>query len=209
MKGLFATLLAVMMTGMVSGQQPQYSSFQSKQNAVSANGLAAKFLLVLDEGLLQGLRSQGSLSSRIDAADRESIDHIVFHGSDENSNRTDLNPVGIQPTSKTEGRRIVFELSEQMIAQMRVNGLIYILAPADRGRFEEVVVVYRKPASTTSAFNQIPIGSNPPVASTIAPPIRLHFLRPARAATWVWEIRPVVRCCRAMTTAMPIWGGRD
>ncbi len=152
MKGSFATLLALMMTGMVSGQQPQYTNFQGKQNAVSANGLVGKYLLVLDENLVRGLRTQGELKARIDGSARPVIDHIVFQGSEENSMRTDLHPVGIQPAPATKGSRIVFELSDQVLEKMRTNGLIYIIGPEDRGRYDELVIAYKKPVSTTSDY---------------------------------------------------------
>ena len=144
MKGLIASLLALMMTGMVFSQQPQSSRFGSSDiGASNSNRLLKKYLLVMDDNLIRGLKTQGQLKSYIDADQQQTIDHVVFHSSDANSARTDLQPRSIIQTGAIDGNgKLEFMMNDRQIQQMRETGLQYIIPFEDRGKYREIVVTY-------------------------------------------------------------------
>ena len=66
MKGLIAPLLVTMMTGMVFGQQHQSNNFGSGNGVDAAGGgLLGRYLLVMDQDLVRGLKNQGYLQADI------------------------------------------------------------------------------------------------------------------------------------------------
>ena len=153
MKGLIAPLLALMMTGMVFSQQPQSSRFGSDEGTGSAQ-LLNQYLLVMDDDLIQGLKTEGELQSEIGVEDRSTVDHIVFHSSSLNSQRSDIKPFNISRAASVNRRgALEFRLNDSLLQTMRRQGLQYVIRPQDRGRYNEVVVSYQSPGNVRQVSN--------------------------------------------------------
>lgn len=142
MKGFIAPVLVLMMTGTVFCQQHQSSNFSSSSND-SGIKLLRRFLLVMSDDHIRMLKTEGQLLAPIAAADQSTTDHIEFHGSDLNAQRTDTHPFNItQAASLDNDGRLEFMLSDALIEVMRKEGLRYIIREEDRGKYREVLVRY-------------------------------------------------------------------
>ena len=151
MQGIIASLLALMMTGMVIGQQPQ-NSFQPGQ--AGNQKLLGRYLLIVDGSVVQTLRVHGYRTADISPTDRENVDHIVFHSSDNNAERQDIEPFSIQPVPPVDGERtIVFELNDHYLNLLQRKGLRYILRPQDIGRFDQLTIKYDAPTGQQAQQN--------------------------------------------------------
>ncbi len=187
MNGFFATLLSLMMTGIAVNQQPQSSQNPLVPDNKPSVALLGKYLLVIDDSLVDSLIAQGYLSSPINLDVRSSIDHIVFHNSDRNSLRTDIEPVSIQPLSPAAGSlTLQFLLTDEDLRAMRERGLRYIIPANDRGRFSEVAVLYDPPNRSTETRpfngNQVDIANQGQVVNRQEP-----FIGPQLPDNWVYR----------------------
>lgn len=141
MQGTIASLLALMMTGMVFSQQPQSNNFASSQTENPQ--LLGRYLLIVDQNVVQSLKTHGFRSANIAARDRPNVDHIVLHASEINAQSQDLEPVDIQPVPPMDGEDgLVFELNDHYLSLLQRRGLIYILRPEDIGRFRILTIKY-------------------------------------------------------------------
>ena len=140
MKGLLAPVLVMMMTGMVFSQSNNNFSSSSNDSGIK---LLRRFLLVMSDAEIRMLKTEGSLPAAIPAGDQASTDHIEFHGSVANAERSDSHPYNITQTASLDGDgRLEFLLSDALIEVMRKEGLRYIIRKEDRGKYPEVLVRY-------------------------------------------------------------------
>ena len=150
MKG-FIALLLVMMTGMVFSQQSHSQALNSGGGTEcnSQSNKMKRFLLVMSDDVIHDLKSNGQLSAPIETGDRDRIDHVVFHGSETNSERTDIQPLPITRAPSQDGSgRLEFVLSDAEIQAMHSRGLKYIIRDQDRGQYNQVVITY--PSATAA-----------------------------------------------------------
>ena len=158
MNGFIASLLVLMMTGTVFSQQGQSNNFDSSNGGTAAsNRLLSRFLFVLKPNQVAELKAAGYLRSDPIGPD-ETFDHVVFHGSDDNSENSSLLPVDISRYASYVGNSnsLVFTLDDDLLRQMNDTGLIYVIPDRDLNKYREVIVFYEKPPvpSATIPVNQ-------------------------------------------------------
>jgi hypothetical protein len=167
MKGIMATVLALMLTGIVNSQQfrqndfsplgsgvstrptpdaSQDAPFNTLSNANSNSGPGAllrelkPFELRLDADIIQRFRIDGELSSNIQYDIRNNIGEIVF-GYPAALNRPDANTVfeQIVPVNR-ENNILFFEFSETDLKNVETRTLRYRLTSQEIGKIECIVV---------------------------------------------------------------------
>ena len=183
MQGIIASLLALMMTGMVIGQQPQ-NNFPPGQAANRTQ--PREYLLIVDQGVIQSLKTHGSLtthhfkSAKNDNGDsnvRNDVEHIVFNSSETNARRSDIEVVGIQPLPPVDGdNTLVFELNDRWLDLLQRKELRYMLRPQDIGRFDTLTVKYDSPnrsrtqsSTVTQSVTRRPLAADRNVNPVAAP----------------------------------------
>ncbi len=181
MKGIMATLLALGLTGMVSGQQPQNNSnsFNPQrfaQNTATPTGSQSlakwePLTLDLDEPTINELKRVGSLIAEIDPVDKttgiraplNTINGILFTNNApgatstfqaENKSHELISPIGRQNGT------LIFEFDDYQIGQLKLRNLQYRFSDAELGQFREVRVNYKGRAQTSSALGSDQV-SNP------------------------------------------------
>ena len=150
MQGIIASLLALMMTGMVFSQQPQSSILSSTEN--QNPGLLKRYLLVVNQMEKQILKTEGFRYAHIEEQDRQTFDRIEFHATVAKSDQRDLEPYNIQPVPPVDGDEIlVFEMDDYYLRLLEQKGLRYRLPPSDIGRFKAVNIKYLGPNQQASS----------------------------------------------------------
>ena len=147
MNGLIASVVVLMMTGMVFGHQPQ-SSNQNFETPSTGLELRNRFVLPMGEAEIQFLKQSGRLSAFIEVANLQQIDHIVIHTNIQSAEREDLAPINISQTASYDSdRKLEFKLTDSLIDMMKRQGLQYMIPVGERGKYNEVVVTYDRSLS--------------------------------------------------------------
>ena len=132
MKGMMVTLLVLLMTGMVVGQQAT--------NPADSNQKIGRFLLDMTDEWIDNLVHEGSLRAPIQPSAVNKIATVEIHYA--NSPSGNLDPVQITQVPSTETRALHFELSDADLNNLKGRGLRYTLREADRGKYDVVVIDY-------------------------------------------------------------------
>ncbi len=162
MKGIMATLLALGLTGMVSGRQPQNNSNSFNPQQFAQNTAAptdsqslAKWeplTLDLDEPTINELKQAGSLNAKIDPVDNtgvrvslDTIDGILFTSNASGATTTfqvENKPYELIRPIGRQDRTLVFEFDDYLFGQLKLRNLHYRFSKAELGQFQEVRVNY-------------------------------------------------------------------
>ena len=140
MNGLIASVMALMMTGMVFGQAPQPNG---QGFGESISDLPGRFLLPMGDAEIQLLKQHGVLSATIIESERPYIDLVVVVGDERDAEQNGFAPVSVFPTaSSVADKTLEFQLTDSTIEVMRRQGLQYKMSASERGEINEVVVTY-------------------------------------------------------------------
>ena len=152
MQGIIASLLALMMTGMVFSQQPQPGG----RSATSTKPVG--FLLIIDEPIVQSLKTHGFRSADVEP---KNIDRILFFSDELTANQPNIDPDTIQPVAPTDGdQTLVFELDDRLLGLMRKRGLTYMLQPQEIGRYKVLTIKYVGQRHAVRTQHHFPTTSN-------------------------------------------------
>ena len=183
MKGIMVPLLMVMMTGIVVGQQQDSNSFRSTvyrpspqnggQGSTDFSSQLNKsdikpFDFAINDEKIRGIRGGGDLIAKIDPKDQDNKPlplRVVSGITLVHNNNQNANPPIRKMIGKDAGNgRLLIELDEWALADLKNNKLVYEIPAADRGRYNQVTFSYRSPkpaAVAKSGFGPNSTGPKP------------------------------------------------
>lgn len=131
MKGMMVSLLVLLTTGMVVGQQPTNPA-DSNQNG--------RFLLDMTDEWIDSLVENGYLRAPIQPNARDRINQVDLRYASAASRN--LEPAQIVQVATSETGVLNFEINDRDLNLMKQRGLRYTIRNEDRGKYEIVAIKY-------------------------------------------------------------------
>lgn len=131
MKGMMVTLLVLLMTGMVVGQQAT--------NPAASNQKVGRFVLDMSDSDINNLINHGDLRALIEADARNNINQVEIRHVGTNPNAV---PAGIQQAPTTEAGVLNFEIGDAELRLLKSRGLRYMISSQEIGKYGVVAIKY-------------------------------------------------------------------